>query len=52
MVVGGTPFRQQRAIVEHKPRRLLGRIDIDRRAGEERGGDECHLASKHGLYSS
>ena len=38
--VARLPFGEQRAVVEVEPRRLLGHVHVDRRAREDRGGDQ------------
>jgi hypothetical protein len=46
--VGRLPFREQRAVVESKPRRLLGEIDVERCPGEDGGDDQSKLSEDHG----
>jgi hypothetical protein len=46
--VGQLPFREEGAVVEEKPRRLLGEIDIEGGAGEGGGNDQRQLSEDHG----
>ena len=47
-LVGGLPLGKQRPVVQLEPRRLLGEIDVEGRAGEEGGNDESEMSYKHG----
>src|SRR5262249_54347377 len=48
-LVGRLELGEQRAVVEAEPRRLLGNVDEERGAAEERGDDERKLSGDHGF---
>ena len=47
VLVGRFPLGKQVAVVQLEPRRLLGEIDVESRAGEEGRNDECEMSYKH-----
>jgi hypothetical protein len=47
-LVRGFPFDKQRSIVEMQPRRLLGEIDVECCAEENRSDGQCEQADDHG----
>ncbi len=49
--VGRLPLGEQGAIVELQPCRLLGEIDIERRAREQCRDDQCEKPDKHACAS-
>jgi hypothetical protein len=40
-LVSGLPFNEQGSVIEMQPRRLLGEIDVECRAEEDRDWPEC-----------
>ena len=47
-MLGAVPL-QQRPVVESEPRRVLGDVDIDGRAGEGGGDNERQMSGQHGV---